>query len=185
MWKNCGSHKWKFPNGCNGSSLTFVKPIWNPVENDAVLAAAGDPHEALGPLNVCHVVNVVSVNDDEGVSAAGDPLGELEAVSLLRGVDLWRRQRENHVGAESEEGANQCSSYFTGARVVSRIARRKLAIGLAFFWLVPCKTVWPAIAGPKVLSNKNAQYHHLHKPKSLHCTTFTNHIARYLPWQSG
>ena len=72
----------------NGSSLTFVKPIWNPVENDAVLAAAGDPHEALGPLNVGHVVNVVSVNDDEGVSAAGDPLGELEAVSLLRGVDL-------------------------------------------------------------------------------------------------
>ena len=72
-----------------GASLTFIKPIGNAVEDDAALATAGDPHEALGPLDVSDVVDVVPVDDGEGAAAAArDPLGELKAVSLLRGVNL-------------------------------------------------------------------------------------------------
>ena len=71
-----------------GYIRSFIKPIGNPIENDAVLATAGYTHKILEVLNVGNIVNVVSEDEDKAVSIPWHPLDKLEAIFLLHLVNL-------------------------------------------------------------------------------------------------
>ena len=67
---------------------SFIKPIRNPIENDAVLPTAGYTHKVLEFLNISNVVNVVSEDEDKAVSIPRHTLNKLEAISLLHLVNF-------------------------------------------------------------------------------------------------